>query len=103
MNLASLGVRKAAIILIQLGRDKAGEVLSHLSDAEVEAISAEIARLQVVDAAESGAVLSEVTEMATAQANIAPGGLAFARTMLEQSLGSECANEIMDRLQAAAV
>src|SRR4051812_20462661 len=103
MNLASLGVRKAAIILIQLGRDKAGEVLSHLSDGEVEAISAEIARLDVVDAAESGAVLSEFTEMATARANIAHGGLAFARTMLEQSLGSERATEIMDRLQAAAV
>jgi flagellar motor switch protein FliG len=103
MNLASLGVRKAAIILIQLGRDKAGEVLSHLSDGEVEAISAEIARLDVVDAAESGAVLSEFTEMATARANIAHGGLAFARTMLEQSLGSDRANEIMDRLQAAAV
>jgi len=41
--------------------------------------------------------------MATAQANIAHGGLAFARTMLEQSLGSDRANEIMDRLQAAAV
>ncbi|GAA1796313.1 flagellar motor switch protein FliG [Nocardioides hankookensis] len=102
-NLASLGVRKAAIILIQLGRDKAGEVLSHLSDGEVEAISAEIARLDVVDASESGAVLSEFSEMATAQANIAHGGLAFARTMLEQSLGSERANEIMERLQAAAV
>jgi flagellar motor switch protein FliG len=103
MSLATLGVRKAAIILIQLGRDKAAEVLSHLSDTEVEAISAEIARLDVVDAAESGAVLSEFTEMATARANIAHGGLAFARTMLEQSLGSERANEIMDRLQAAAV
>jgi flagellar motor switch protein FliG len=103
MNLATLGVRKAAIILIQLGRDKAGEVLSHLSDAEVEAISAEIARLDVVDAAESGAVLAEFSEMATAHANIAHGGLAFARTMLEQSLGSDRANEIMDRLQAAAV
>jgi flagellar motor switch protein FliG len=103
MNLATLGVRKAAIILIQLGRDKAGEVLSHLSDAEVEAISAEIASLDVVDAAESGAVLAEFTEMATARANIAHGGLAFARTMLEQSLGADRANEIMDRLQAAAV
>ena len=62
-------------------------MLSHLSEAEVEAISAEIARLDVVDAAESDAVLSEFTEMATARANIAHGGLAFARTMLEQSLG----------------
>ena len=103
MNLASLGVRKAAIILIQLGREKAGEVLSHLSEAEVEAISAEIAQLDVVDASESTAVLTEFTEMATAHANISHGGLAFARTMLEQSLGPDRANEIMDRLQAAAV
>jgi len=103
MNLATLGVRKAAIILIQLGRDKAGEVLSHLSDTEVEAISAEIARLDVVDASESSAVLTEFSEMATAHANIAHGGLAFARTMLEQSLGADRAQEIMDRLQAAAV
>jgi flagellar motor switch protein FliG len=103
INLASLGVRKAAIILIQLGREKAAEVLSHLAENEVEAISAEIARLDVVNAAESGAVLSEFTEMAMARSNIAHGGLAFARTMLEQSLGSDRANEIMDRLQAAAV
>lgn len=103
INLASLGVRKAAIILIQLGREKAGEVLSHLSENEVEAISAEIAQLDVVDAAESGAVLTEFAEMATAHAHISHGGLAFARTMLEQSLGSDRAAEIMDRLQAAAV
>jgi flagellar motor switch protein FliG len=103
IDLATLGVRKAAIILIQLGREKAASVLSHLSEAEVEAISAEIARLDVVDASESTAVLTEFTEMATAQANIAHGGLAFARTMLEQSLGEERASEIMERLQAAAV
>ncbi len=103
MSIADLGIRKAAIILIQLGREKAADVLSHLSEAEVEAISAEIARLDVVSASESGAVLAEFTEMATAQANIAHGGLAFARTMLEQSLGEERANEIMERLQAAAV
>ena len=103
LNIAALGIRKAAIILIQLGREKAAEVLSHLSDAEVEALSAEIARLDVVDAQESKAVLSEFAEMAQAHANIAHGGLAFARTMLEQSLGAERAQEIIDRLQAAAV
>ena len=103
MNIAGLGIRKAAIILIQLGREKAAEVLSHLGESEVEALSAEIARLDFVDAAESGAVLAEFAEMATARANIAHGGLAFARTMLEQSLGQERANEIMERLQAAAV
>ncbi|MFC7496463.1 MULTISPECIES: flagellar motor switch protein FliG [unclassified Nocardioides] len=103
MNIAAMGVRKAAIILIQLGREKAADVLSHLGEAEVEAISAEIASLDVVSAAESTAVIQEFGEMATAQGHISHGGLAFARTMLEQSLGEERAKEIMERLQAAAV
>lgn len=103
MNLATMGLRKAAIVLIQMGRDNAAAVLNHLSDAEVEAISAEIARLDYVDGTESSAVVAEFAEMATARANIAQGGLAFARTMLEQSLGHEKANEIMERLQAAAI
>jgi flagellar motor switch protein FliG len=102
-SFAGLGVHKAAVLLIQLGRDKAGAVLSHLSDSEVEAISAEIARLDYVDGAETSAVLAEFNEMATARANIAQGGLDFARTMLVQSLGSDRAGEIMERLQAAAV
>ncbi len=103
MNLTAAGVRKAAVVLIQLGRDSAASVLGHLSDAEVEAISAEIARLEYVDANESTAALTEFRDMANAKANIARGGLAFARTMLEQSLGADRAGEIMERLQAAAI
>ena len=39
------GVRKAAILLVQLGSERAAKVLGHLTEAEVEAITAEIARL----------------------------------------------------------
>ena len=74
-HLATMGVRKAAIVLIQLGRTPRPSVLSHLSDTEVEAISAEIARLDYVDAEESAAVLEEFREMAKARANWAQGGL----------------------------
>lgn len=102
-SLATLGIRKAAIVLIQLGKDKAADVLSHLSDAEVEAISAEIAQLDSVSAIETESVLTEFTEMAKARVNMTQGGLTFARNMLEQSLGVEKAAEIMARLQAAAV
>src|SRR4029079_9096514 len=102
-TIASMGVRKAAIVLIQLGKDAAASVLSHLSDSEVEAISAEIARLDYDDAEESNAVLEEFKEMAKARANWAQGGLGFAKNMLEQSLGPEKAAEIMERLKYAAV
>ncbi|MGO4258756.1 flagellar motor switch protein FliG [Marmoricola sp. RAF53] len=101
--IASLGVRKAAILLIQMGRDKAADVMSHLSDGEVEAISGEIARLESISAAETQAVLAEFRDMMTARAHIAQGGLSFAEQLLVQSLGADRAAEIMERVKAAAV
>jgi flagellar motor switch protein FliG len=96
-------VRKAAVLMIQLGKDRAAQVMAHLSDAEVENISAEIARLDAVTAAETGSVLTEFHEMITAHAHVTQGGFGFAQQLLEQSLGPERAKEIMERLHAAAV
>jgi flagellar motor switch protein FliG len=103
ITMANLGVRKAAVLLIQLGRERAASVLSHLSEAEVEAVSAEIARLESISGAETESVLTEFRDMMTARAHIAQGGLAFAQQILEQSLGSDRATEIITRLNAAAV
>ncbi|GCD89538.1 flagellar motor switch protein FliG [Nocardioides sp. LS1] len=97
------GIRKTAIVLIQLGREKAASVLKHLNDTEVEAISAEIARLDDIGGAEIESVMSEFNMLATARAHLAQGGLSFAQGMLESSLGHEKAAEIIARLQAAAV
>lgn len=101
--IASLGVRKAAVLLIQLGKERAAQVLAHLSDAEVENISGEIARLDAVSANETTAVLTEFHDLATAHAHVTQGGFGFAQQLLEQSLGPERAKEIMERLHAAAV
>jgi flagellar motor switch protein FliG len=101
--LATLGVRKAAVLLIQLGKDRAAQVMAHLSDSEVEAISAEIARLNTVAASETESVINEFHDMMTAHAHINQGGFSFAQQLLEQSLGPERAKEIMERLHAAAV
>lgn len=97
------GVRKAAVLLVQLGRERAAEVLSRLSESEVESITAEIARLDLISAAETDAVLAEFRDMMTARAHMAQGGLGYAHQLLEESLGPERAAEIMERLNAAAV
>ena len=86
-TIATLGVRKAAIVLIQLGSERAAAVLSQLSESEVEAVTAEIARLDSIGAGENAEVLGEFRDMMTARTHIAQGGLAFARQLLEQSLG----------------
>ena len=102
-SVATLGLRKAAIVLIQLGPERAASVLNKLSEAEVEAVSAEIARLDSIGADENAVVLGEFRDLMTARSHIAQGGLAYARQLLEQSLGNDRAAEIIDRLNAAAV
>ena len=101
--LGQLGVRKAAILLIQLGKERAAAVMEHLTDGEVEQISAEIARLDRISAGETEQVLTEFRDLMTAHAHISQGGFAFAQSLLEQSLGADRAKEIMERLHAAAV
>ncbi|GAA4111814.1 flagellar motor switch protein FliG [Nocardioides fonticola] len=102
-TLTGAGARKAAVLLVQLGKAKAANVLAHLSENEVEAITSEIARLEAVSSGEAGAVLGEFHELMTARGHIARGGLAFAQQVLEQSMGSERAAQIIERLHAAAI
>ncbi len=102
-TVGALGIRKAAILLLQLGRERASLVMERLSEAEVEAISTEIARLESVSAEETGGVLDEFRELMVARGHSAQGGLGVAQQMLERSLGPERAALVMDRLKAAAV
>jgi flagellar motor switch protein FliG len=53
------GLRKAAILLVQLGREKASKVMSRLPEDMVEELTAEIVRLKEVSSADAAAVLSE--------------------------------------------
>lgn len=96
------GLRKAAILLVQLGQDKAAKILSHLREREVELLSAEIADLQMLSADETDSVIHEFHQITSARANILNGGPDFARAMLEESLGREKADSIMNRLHMAA-
>jgi flagellar motor switch protein FliG len=103
LTMSKGGVRKAAILLIQMGRERAASVLAHLSDTEVERISAEIARLDSINSAETEGVLTEFRDLMVARAHINQGGLSFAQQLLEQSLGPERAAEVIARLNAAAI
>jgi flagellar motor switch protein FliG len=102
-TLSQAGVRKTAVLLVQLGRERASQLLSKLSEAEVEAVSAEIARLESISDEESELVLTEFRDTVVARRHLAQGGIDVARQLLEESLGHDRAAEIVDRLNAAAV
>src|SRR5262245_30039338 len=94
------GARKAAILLVNLGPDRAAEVFNHLREEEIENLSLEMAKTREISAQQSEAVFKEMAEMMLAFDYIAEGGVEFAREVLERSLGSARANEIMGRLSA---
>jgi flagellar motor switch protein FliG len=94
------GSRKAAILLVNLGQDRAAEVFQYLREDEIELLSLEMAKTHEVSAQQSEAVFCEMAEMVLAFDYIAEGGIEFARDVLEKSLGTTRAQEIMNRLSA---
>jgi len=94
------GLRKAAIFLVQLGRDKAARVMSLLPEAMVEDLTGEIVRLRDVSNLDAEAVLNEAHAKLASSSSSARGGLDLARQLLAQSVGTERADEIMERLGA---
>ena len=92
------GRQKAAVVLISLGTEKAASILQHLSEREVESLSAEVAALWRVRPETSAAVLSEVADRLQAHDMLGVGGPEYAREVLEHLLGPERAEEIMGTL-----
>jgi flagellar motor switch protein FliG len=94
------GRQKAAILLVSLGPERASQLFGHLRDDEIEALTLEMAKLRNVDVDTTEAILGEAMEMTTAMNFIGTGGFEYARDVLEKSLGSAKAAEIMGRLSA---
>jgi flagellar motor switch protein FliG len=92
------GTQKVAILLMTLGKDRAAKLLKSMRESEVADIAAEIARMPIVPQDVVESVLQEFREMALARVNIAAGGLEYARTMLQESLGASKAQQIMEML-----
>ena len=82
------GVQKAAALLVAIGEQRASEIFRHLGETEVEALSLEIAKARKVPAEVCKEVVSEAVETVMAEEYIADGGVDFARSVLERSLGS---------------
>ena len=94
------GIRKAAILLVQLGKERASKVMSILPEALVEELTAEIVRMKDVSADDASAVLNEARSTLTNSEVAGHGGLDLAKSLLAESLGAERAGEIMERLGA---
>jgi len=92
------GRRKAAILLVTMGPERAAKVLKSLEDSEVEMLTIEIANLGKVSNEERKAVLEEFQNLTKAREMIISGGIDYAKEMLIKAFGPEKAMQIIERL-----
>ena len=97
------GLRKAAVLLVQIGKERSAQVLKSLRESEIEVLTAEIARLEEIEPDLAGAVLVEFQQLAAARHYYAQGGLSYAEEVLVATLGPDKAHEVLHRLKAVLV
>ena len=94
------GRKKAAMLLVALGPDRASEVFKHLHFEEIESLSLEMAKMQHIEPGITTKVMEELAATVQAYESIAAGGVEYAREVLEKAIGAERAAEIIGRLSS---
>jgi flagellar motor switch protein FliG len=95
------GRQKAAIFLVTIGSEISAEIFKYLREDEIETLTFEIARLETIDSEQKDIILQEFQELMMANQFISTGGIDYARELLEKSLGSQKAIDIINRLTSS--
>jgi flagellar motor switch protein FliG len=89
------GLRKAAILLVAVGEELAGEILRALPEGDVQGLTEELAELRGVAPEVSAGVLEEFWELLETQGFVMHGGLDYASRLLIETFGQERAEEML--------
>lgn len=95
------GAQKVAVVLMNLERAQAAKLLQGFTEAEAEEITAEIIRLQRVDADTADQAMAEFHELAVRGRIASRGGREIAEGLLESSFGAERAAGVMNRVASS--
>jgi len=82
-------VRKAAILLMSLPEDQAGQLMAKLTPKQVEQVSIEIAKMGPLSAAEQQGVIQEFAGENPNAIGLSGGGLDVAKVLVEKALGAK--------------
>jgi len=96
------GRRRAAALLITLGKEHSAEILRHLSDDDIERLTWEISAMGELKPEHRREVVEEFQEAAVARNVISLGGFEYAEELLRLALGEDKATELIDRLSATS-
>ncbi|CAH0187039.1 flagellar motor switch protein FliG [Microbacterium sp. CFBP9023] len=94
------GLRKAAIVLMNMDRAASAEVLRHLGEERSEMLAAELTQLGGVDVASTARALGEFRRIATGGSVPSRGGQELATGLLETAFGREKAVGMVGRVMS---
>lgn len=92
------GLNDAAILLISLGEEAAGEVFKHLSPKEVQKLGETIARMRAISRDKVDDIVSRFSEDAAAQSLLVSDTGSYVRSVLKRALGDDKATLLIDRI-----
>ena len=92
------GLNDAAILLISLGEEAAGEVFKHLSPKEVQKLGETIARMRAISRDKVDAIVSRFSDDAAAQSLLVSDTGNYVRSVLKRALGDDKATLLIDRI-----
>lgn len=92
------GLEDAAILLMSLGEEHAGEVFKHLAPKEVQRMGETIARLKTVSRERVEQVLDQFHAIAGDRSVLVADNDEYVRSVLKRALGEEKATLLIDRI-----
>ncbi|MBN9368638.1 MAG: flagellar motor switch protein FliG [Comamonadaceae bacterium] len=92
------GLNDAAILLISLGEEAAGEVFKHLSPKEVQKLGETIARMRAISRDKVDAIVNRFSDDAAAQSLLVSDTGNYVRSVLKRALGDDKATLLIDRI-----
>ena len=94
----SEALRKAATVVLALGVENASQVFKYLRDDEIERLTVEIATMQSLTSEIVESIMDEFYGLCLAQSYITEGGIEYAKAVLEKSMGSTGAANLLEKV-----
>ncbi len=90
--------QKLAALLVMLGSESAAVILKQFQPREIEAISREMARFNLITREQQQEILMEFSDVAVAASTSVSAGVEVTRNTLEKALGSFKASDVLGRV-----
>ncbi len=95
--ISTLGLQKAAILMVLLGEESASHIYRNLPEGDVERLTRRIAELEHFKPETAMSVLEEYYQLSLTQGYLAEGGPDYAQKLLVKAFGEAGAQRLLDQ------